>query len=377
MKILIAPDSFKGGMSSATVAQVIADAAVAAMPRARCVLLPVADGGEGMVNALFRAVGKAKLTAKATGPLGAPLDAEYALLKDGSVVIEMAAASGISLVPVGERDIMAATTYGTGQIIAHALDAGYRRFVLGLGGSATNDGGMGAAEALGMRFLDADGNALKGCGGNLAKVCRVDLSKMHEGLAEAEFTIACDVKNPLCGELGASAIYGPQKGASPEQVRELDAGLRHYGSLLEDITGRRIVDIPGMGAAGGMAVPFMAFLKAEMKSGLDIVLDTQGFDELVKDANLVITGEGRTDEQSAMGKVPQGVGLRAKAAGVPAIVISGSVEEGAKGLRDSGITAMFATCATVQPLEWHLQHSRGSLYNAAYEIFSLLNAVIK
>jgi len=375
VKIVIAPDAYKGSLASGEVCDIIKQAAERFLPEARCVCLPVADGGEGMVDALLAALGGNRVRLTVSGPLGKPVEAHYALLPGGSAAIEMAAASGLPLVPAGRCDPMRTTTYGAGELIADALDRGCRSIVLGLGGSATNDGGMGAAAALGVRFTDAGGRELAPCGGSLAQVADIDCRGLHPAFAECEITIACDVTNPLCGPAGAARVYGPQKGADADMVEALDNGLYHLAGLMEAQTGKRLRALPGMGAAGGMALPFIAYGNAVLRSGLDIVLDALDFDRHLEGAALVITGEGRTDVQSVMGKVASGVGRRAAAAGVPAVVLSGALEEGCETLHADGVTALFACCSRVQPLEWQMEHARENLSFAAEQLFRLLAAV--
>ncbi len=321
VKIVIAPDAYKGSLASGEVCDIIKQVAERFLPEARCVCLPVADGGEGMVDALLATLGGNRVRLTVSGPLGEPVEAHYALLPGGSAAIEMAAASGLPLVPAGRCDPMRTTTYGAGELIADALNRGCRSMVLGLGGSATNDGGMGAAAALGVRFTDADGRELAPCGGSLAQVADIDCRGLHPAFAECEITIACDVTNPLCGPTGAARVYGPQKGADADMVEALEFG-RH-----------------------------------------------------IEGAALVITGEGRTDAQSVMGKVASGVGRRAAAAGGPAVVLSGALEEGCETLHADGVTALFACCSRVQPLEWQMEHARENLSFAAEQLFRLLAAV--
>jgi glycerate kinase len=375
VKIVIAPDSYKGSLTSGQVCDIIKQAAERFLPDVWCVCLPVADGGEGMVDALLGTLGGERISVTVRGPFEEPVEAHYALLTDGSAAIEMAAASGLPLVPEGRCDPTRTTTYGTGELIADALNRGCRSIVLGLGGSATNDGGMGAAAALGMRFIDADGRELTPCGGSLSQVAEIDCRGLHPAFTQCEITIACDVSNPLCGPAGAAHVYGPQKGADAVMVEVLDDGLNHLAGLMETQTGKILRTCPGMGAAGGMALPFIAYGNAVLRSGLDIVLDALEFDRHLDGASLVITGEGRTDAQSAMGKVASGVGRRAAAAGVPVIVLSGALEEGCETLYSEGVTALFSCCARVKPLAWQIEHARENLSFAAEQLFRLLAAV--
>ncbi|MEG0767657.1 MAG: glycerate kinase, partial [Clostridia bacterium] len=306
-------------------------------------LLPIADGGEGTVAALLAATGGQSRTARVTGPMGKPVVATWGLLGDGqTAVLEMAAASGLPLVPEAERDILRASTYGTGELIRAALDAGCPRIVIGLGGSATNDGGAGMAQALGAHLLDARGAELGPGGGALAHLARLDLCRLDMRLRNTTFFVACDVRNPLCGPQGASAIFGPQKGASPAQVTQLDANLRHYASLLLRDAGADVQDAPGAGAAGGLGAGMMAFLGAQLRPGFTLVAEETHMDARIAAADCVITGEGCTDAQTLMGKAPAGVASLARAHGVMAICLSGCLRAGYEALYETGMTACFA-----------------------------------
>lgn len=343
LRIIVAPDSFKGSLSAVEAARAMARGIRAVFPEAEVVELPIADGGEGTVEALVAATGGRLRHAEVRGPLGDPVRAAWGVLGDGrTAVIEMAAASGLTLVPEGQRDPRLATTFGTGELVKAALDAGFRRLILGLGGSATNDGGAGFAWALGTRFLDGAGHDLPGGGAALARLTRIDLAGLDPRLAETELLVACDVDNPLCGPRGASAVYGPQKGATPEVVRELDAALAVFARVAARDTGREVAAIPGAGAAGGLGAGLLFFTPARLRPGVGIVLEAVGFEERVRGASLVFTGEGRTDAQTAMGKAPVGVAAAAKRQGVLVVCLSGGLEEDADGLRASGIDALAA-----------------------------------
>lgn len=374
MKLLFAPDSFKGTLAAEEVCEILALQAKKRITGAICESLPVADGGEGLVNALYSACGGELAEVMVRGPLNQKVGAHYAILADKTAAIEMSAASGITLVPKKELDPLKANTFGTGELILDAVGKGCKRIILGLGGSATNDGGMGLGAALGIRYLDGDGAELAPCGENAQRVERVDASGLKKAVLEADFTLACDVANPLCGENGASAVYGPQKGATPELVRRLDAGLFKLCRVIEAESGKKLLNVPGMGAAGGMALPLAAFLNARMERGLEIVLNAQGFDERCQRADIVITGEGRTDSQSAMGKVVSGVAQRAKKAGKPVIVLSGALEEGCEKLYTMGVTAMFSCSDGTHSLEWQLEHASEALAFAADQLFGALEA---
>ena len=375
MKLLFAPDSFKGSLSAQEVCKILTEAAAECLPGAQCVSLPVADGGEGMVDALLAAAGGERIFCRVQNPLGQPVEACYALLSDGSAAIEMAAASGLPLVPKERRNPEKTSTFGTGELIKDALRRGCKKIVLGLGGSGTNDGGMGAAAALGVRFLDENERELPPCGASMQAVRHIDRSGVLPALRETKLTIACDVENPLCGPKGAAAIYGPQKGADAAMVERLDAGLKNLCTVMERESGISLLNTPGMGAAGGMALPLAAFFGAQLRPGLEIVLDALEFDKHLSGASLVVTGEGRTDEQSAMGKVACGVGKRAEAAGVPAIVLSGALAQGCESLYTMGITAMFSCCSQVRPVEWQMEHAKENLAFSARQLFRLIAAM--
>jgi glycerate 2-kinase len=374
LRIILAPDSFKGTLSAGEVCATLAEAAAHYLPDAELVRLPLSDGGEGLVDALVDASGGERIQSATTDPLGRPLAAVYGILPDGTAVIEMAAASGLPLLKPAERNPMLTSTCGTGLLIADALHRGCRKFILGLGGSATVDGGIGAAEALGYRFLGDDGLVAPN-GAGLANIRRLELSGMLPALREALFCIACDVTSPLCGPQGAAAVFGPQKGATPAMVQALDAGLANLAAVLRRDHHLETQDVPGLGAAGGLAVPFLLLAQTTLRSGLDIVLEQLDFERHLADCDLVITGEGRTDEQSAMGKVLSGVARRARAAGKPAIAISGAVEPGSEKLYEQGITALLACVRRVTTLPEALASAKPNLYATACDLFRLLAAL--
>lgn len=327
-KVVVASDSFKGCLSSMQVADVVERALLQTCPLCKVVKVDVADGGEGTMDALRRTLGGQKICNEVSDSLGRPIQASYVILKDGiTAVVEMAAASGLTLLSLQERNPLKTSTYGTGQLIADALDKGCRRFLIGIGGSATNDAGMGMLQALGYRFLDAQGNALHGCGESLEKVVSIDGSSVNPALKESEFIVACDVEAPLYGPTGAAHIFAPQKGADPEMVERLDKGLKHFLEVvakLENFT-EKYSRIPGSGAAGGLGFGFKAFLNARLERGIDMVLDSIGFDSIIENADLIITGEGRVDSQTLTGKTPYGVLQRAKRQGIPVVAIGGTV----------------------------------------------------
>jgi glycerate kinase len=346
MRIVVAPDSFKGSLTALAVAEAIERGIQAVLPGTEVIKVPIADGGEGTVEALVVATGGRIEERTVRGPLGEPIQARWGVLGAGdTAVIEMAAASGLPLVPPQRRDPRITTTFGTGELLRAALDAGHRRIILGIGGSATNDGGTGLARALGVRFLDAAGAELPEGGAALARLERIDLMDQDPRIAAAEIVVACDVDNPLTGPRGASAVYGPQKGATPEMVRLLDEALGRYARVARDATGRDVAGTPGAGAAGGLGAGLLFFTPARLRPGVEIVLEATGFDSLVRGADLVITGEGRTDFQSAMGKAPVGVAAAAKRHGVPVLCLSGGLGDGADDVLAKGIDAL----ATVVP----------------------------
>lgn len=342
MKIVIAPDSFKESLSAPEVAAAIARGWRQIFPQAQIVLRPMADGGEGTVEALLAAVGGERRECRVRGPLGAPVKAHWGWLGEATAVIEMAAASGLHWVPAAQRDARRACSYGTGELIRQALDGGARRIILGLGGSASNDGGAGLLRALGVRLLDAGGAELAPGGAALAALARLDLSGLDARLRQVRVEVAADVDNPLCGLRGASRVFGPQKGASPAQVVELDAALEHYARLTATTLGVDHSQFPGAGAAGGLGFAARAFLQAEFRAGIELVAELSGLAEALQGASLLITGEGRLDAQSLHGKAPIGVARIAKAAGVPVLALAGSLGEGYQGVYAAGIEAAFS-----------------------------------
>ena len=325
-KTVVASDSFKGCLSSAQVADAVEKGIHEIYHDCEVVKLAVADGGEGTIEALLTTMGGRNVKVKVQDPLGRPIEAEYAILKDGTAVVEMSKASGLTLLHLSERNPLHTSTYGTGQLIADALHKGCRKFLIGIGGSATNDAGTGMLEALGYRFLDAEGNVLKGVGLSLEAIMAIDTSAAIPELKSAEFIVACDVDSPFHGPKGAAHVYAPQKGASPEMVDFLDNGLKHFADIIKGTTGKDISDMPGAGAAGGLGGAFKAFLNAELRKGADMVLDAIGFDQMVEDADLVITGEGKIDSQTLNGKLPSAVAQRASARNIPVMAICGRTE---------------------------------------------------
>lgn len=360
-KYVVIPDSFKGCLSSSEICGIIAREIRRRDPEARVCALPVADGGEGTVDAFLGALGGEKVAVPCRDPYGRPLTAHYGLFPDGkTAVIEMAAAAGLPL--VGEdRRVADATTYGVGQLIAHALKRGAERILLGLGGSATNDGGCGAAAALGVEFLDAEGKAFVPVGGTLRRIAHIRADGLLPALRQAEVIAMCDIDNPLCGESGAAAIFAPQKGADAATVRMLDEGLAHLAAVIEKDLGRSLLTLPGGGAAGGFGAGSVAFLGARLQMGIEAVLDLTDFDRLAADAYLVITGEGRLDSQSLRGKVVVGVARRARALGVPVVALVGSSETDIAAAYDAGVTAVFPINPAPTTLSEALAHARTHL----------------
>ncbi|MCW8274991.1 glycerate kinase [Pseudomonas sp. PCH199] len=352
MKIVIAPDSFKDSLSAQGVADAIALGLMEVWPDAQLVKCPMADGGEGTVESILAACGGELQRIAVRGPLGDPVDAAWGWLPDShTAIIEMAEASGLQLVPVDQRDACISSTFGTGELIRAALDEGAQRVILAIGGSATNDGGAGAMQALGVKLLDAQGQALAPGGLALAELFRIDLSDIDPRLATVRFDIAADVNNPLCGPHGASAIFGPQKGASPEQVQLLDHALGHFADHCAKVLNNDVREESGSGAAGGLGFAAKAFLGAQFKAGVEVVAELVGLADAVKDADLVITGEGRFDAQTLRGKTPFGVARIAKQYRVPVIVIAGTLGEGYQALYEHGIDAAFALASGPMTLQ--------------------------
>ena len=351
-KIVVASDSFKGSLSSLEVADAAAKAINECIPGCCVEKVEVADGGEGTMEALHRTLGGVKVAVEVCDPLGRAITASYVKLADGvTAVLEMAVASGLPLLAPQERNPMKTSTYGTGQLIADALRKGCRKFLIGIGGSATNDAGMGMLEALGVRFLDVEGNLLHGSGESLEKVEDIDLSGVCAGLAESEFIIACDVDAPLYGPKGAACVFAPQKGADAEMVAMLNDGLEHFSSVIRRVTGKDVSDIPGAGAAGGLGGGFVAFLPARLERGIEMVLDAISFDERIRGASLIITGEGRVDFQTLTGKTPYGILKRARRQGIPVVAIGGSVALGEIEASEAGFAGIYAVTPSDMPLE--------------------------
>lgn len=343
MRIVIAPDSFKGSLSSLEVAQAMERGVKKVLPESTTILLPLSDGGEGLVDSLVVASGGKLVEYEVQGPLGSPVRAKMGLLGDGhTAVIEMAQASGLTLIGEEQRNPLITSTFGTGQLMQKALDLGCTKLIIGIGGSATNDGGMGMAQALGFRFLDAEGQPLGSGGGELARLVTIDTSQVDPRLQHVQIEVACDVDNPLTGPRGAAHIYGPQKGATPPMVEFLDEALANYDRVLQKDLGQNVGLTPGAGAAGGLGAGLMALVGGKLVSGIELVLTVLGFTEKTKGAQLVLTGEGKFDAQSAYGKVPVGVARASQKLGVPVVVVAGTVLPDAEALHTEGITAYFS-----------------------------------
>ncbi|ELQ6020016.1 glycerate kinase [Cronobacter turicensis] len=371
-KIVIAPDSFKESLSAMDVAKAIEAGFRDIYPQASYVCVPMADGGEGTVEAMVAATGGRIITTPVTAPLGNHVDGFFGLLGDGeTAVVEMAAASGLHLVPNAQRDPRITTSFGTGELILAALEQGVKAIIIGIGGSATNDGGAGMMQALGARFLDGEGRELKPGGAALAGLERLDLSALDPRLAQVSVTVACDVDNPLCGEKGASAVFGPQKGATPEMVPVLDAALKRFGELLEAATGKTIISAPGAGAAGGMGAALLGMLNAQLRPGIEIVIESLGLAQAVRDADLVITGEGRLDSQSIHGKTPIGVARVAKQFQRPVVAIAGSLTPDYHIVHEHGIDAAFSVIDRIVTLQEALDDAERNLRVAARNVAAL------
>jgi glycerate kinase len=369
MKIVIAPDSFKGSLTAKQAGEAIKAGIQKAVPGSQIIVTPMADGGEGTLQCLLDATNGKLVRTSVKNPLGREITAAFGILGDGETcVIELAQASGLYLIEENERNPLRTTTYGFGQLIKAGLDYGCRRFLVGIGGSATNDGGAGMLQALGFDLLDKDGNPIGFGGGELGKIARIEMNRADPRLAECAFTIACDVDNPFVGPTGASHVFGPQKGATPEMVRLLDANLHHFADLIEKTTGIRIHHRPGTGAAGGVAGALLAFLNGRLQSGVRIVMETTRLDEKMQNAQLVITGEGQVDYQTAQGKTPCGVARLAKQLGIPTIVLAGSIGPGIDALYEHGVTAVFSIVNRPMTLDQAMSQTAELLEQTAEQV---------
>ncbi len=373
-RILLVPDSFKGTLSSQQVCAVMEEQLRRFFPSREVVSLPVADGGEGSVAAFLEAVGGRRETAVVVGPFGEPMKCGFGMLRDGETAVrEVAACVGLPLVE-GREDPEQATTYGVGQLILAARRAGCRRVILGLGGSCTNDGGAGAAAALGALFTREDGSSFVPTGGTLGQIAAVDCRPAAESLAGMELTVMCDIDNPLFGEAGAAYVFALQKGADGPMVERLDRGLRHLGAVSARCLGKDLSQLPGTGAAGGLGFGMAAFCGARLRMGIDVVLEAVGFDKLLQGADLVLTGEGRIDSQSVRGKVVCGVSSRAQRAGVPVVALVGQIGPGFEPLYGQGLTAVFSINRAAEPFSQSRSHAAENLALAVENIARLLKA---
>ncbi len=377
MKLLFASDSFKGSLSSEQTVRLLAKAAGEIFGEIEYSGVPVADGGEGTVDAVVAAEHGEYITVEVYGPLMERTAARYGKLDDQRAVIEMAAASGLPMVPRNLRNPLYTSTYGTGEMIRDALDKGFRDISIAIGGSATNDGGMGCARALGVRFLDAQGNELQGTGSDLEKVAEIDVSGLDPRISETKITVMCDVTNPLTGKDGATYTFGAQKGATPEIQARLEAGMINYRDVIMRQFGINADEIRGGGAAGGLGTALMVFLHGEMKSGIDTVLDLINFDKRLEGVDLVVTGEGRTDWQSCFGKVMQGVGERSAKQGIVAVGLSGSLGRDAAQIYSHGIESLITSVDSPMQIEEAISRAEELYYLAAIRMFRFIRAGMK
>lgn len=372
-RIVIAPDSFKGSLNALEVGEAMEKGILLTLPEAETVVLPIADGGEGTVDAVLRGRGGRKVEIRVTGPLGIPVDTYYGILPDGeTAVLEMASASGLPLVPVEKRDPRVTTTYGTGELIKSAVEQGVKKIILGIGGSATNDGGAGMAQALGIKLLDEEGKSLPYGGAALAQLHEIDISGCHPGVRDVEIIAACDVENPLCGPKGASAVYGPQKGADPEMVAMLDEALANMAKVLKSNLGKDVAEIPGAGAAGGLGAGLLGFLGASLKPGFVLLAELLQLEEQIKQSDIVVTGEGFIDQSTVYGKVPAGIARTAAACGVPVIAIGGGLGKGIEQLYDLGINGLYPATTRPMALEEAMSQASEFITLAARNAFELV-----
>lgn len=378
MRIIVAPDSYKGSLSAVAVAEAMEAGILSVFPGAQVHKVPIADGGEGTVEAFITATGGRMMNQTVRDPLGNSIEAYWGILGDGeTAVIEMAAASGLPLVPPDKRDPRITTTYGTGQLIKAALEQGIRKLIIGIGGSATNDGGAGMAQALGARFLNKDGQEIPYGGAALADLAKIDLTNMDPRLAETAISVACDVDNPLCGAKGASAVYGPQKGATPALVAQLDQALKQFATVAKAATGRDVAEYPGAGAAGGLGAGLLFFTNAQLRPGVELILDITDFESIVQGASLVITGEGATDFQTAFGKAPVGVAKIASQYQVPTLCLSGTLGQGCETVLQQGIAGLMSITPRPLSLEECLNSAQELVQDAAARLCQTLRVGMK
>lgn len=380
MKIVIAIDSLKGSMTSIEAGSAIKEGILTVYPDADIIIKPLADGGEGTVEALVAGMNGTEVTVPVTGPLGERVFCTYGILEQSrTAIIEMAGAAGLPLVPEDQKNPMNTTTFGVGEVIRDAIEKGCRDFIVGIGGSATNDGGIGMLEALGFVFRNQEGQLVGGAGRDLLNIASLDPSGALPELKDCRFRIACDVNNPLCGELGASAVYGPQKGADPEMVSILDAALARFARITRETLGKDVANVPGTGAAGGLGYAFLAYLNGKLEPGIDIILDEIHLEQDVKNADFVITGEGKLDFQTAMGKAPIGVAKLAKKYGASVLAFAGGTTEDAWKCNEEGIDAYFSILRLPMAVEKAMEPetARGNMVCAAEQAFRLIRAARK
>lgn len=378
MKAVVAIDSLKGSLSSMEAGNAIAEGIYRADAEAKVEVRPLADGGEGTVEALVQGMNGSLRKVRVTGPLGDKVDAAYGIIEEAKMaVIEMSAAAGITLVPDEKKNPLFTTTYGVGEMIRDAIEKGCRKFVVGIGGSATNDGGIGMLQALGYDFLNSKGNAVPYGAKGLEDLAEIRKEHVLPELAQCEFKVACDVTNPLCGPLGASAVYGPQKGATPEMVREMDQWLADYAKLAANCSEKADAEHPGTGAAGGLGFAFLTFTNAVLESGIKIVLEETKLEQYIQDADIVITGEGRLDGQTAMGKAPVGVAKLAGKYKIPVLAFAGSVTKDARKCNEEGIHAFFPILRGITTLEdaMDAENARRNLMETVEQVFRLIVAI--
>ena len=373
MVILLAPDSFKDCLTAREVAEAISEGMKRVVPHAHFSFAPMADGGEGTVESVIDATGGSLFRIQVKDPLMREIDSFYGITGDGkTAVIEMAAASGIELLKPGERNPWITSTFGTGQLIKDALEKGCEKILLGIGGSATNDCGAGMAEALGVRFAGSRGESIGPGGGSLDRVENIHMEGLDSRIKGARIKVACDVTNPLTGPSGASAVYGPQKGADPEMVSKLDGNLKHFAGMIRDQLGKKVSQVPGAGAAGGLGAGLMAFLDADLMMGFDMIAESVGLEERIREADLVITGEGKLDEQTQFGKTPFGVAQLAKRYGKPVIAVAGTVDEGAQVLYKKGFDVILPIQEKPSDLEYSLRNAKQMLQRTGERIARLI-----
>lgn len=376
MKIVIAPDSFKGSLTASEVADIIGNAAEQNFPGCFLTKIPIADGGEGTLTAFVEMCGGCYRELAVRGPMDKMVNARYGILPGEKVMIEMSQACGLTLIPREQRNPMKSSSYGLGQILLHVLEEGYRNIIVAIGGSATNDGGIGAMAALGVLFTDKDGRELEPDGESLNRIAEIDVSRMTPLLKEASITVMCDVNNPLLGPDGATYVYGPQKGADEEMLVKLETGMKNYADIIQRKTGISLHRMPGAGAAGGMSAALVTFTGAALRSGIDSMLDAIGFEDKIRNADLVVTGEGKLDEQSACGKVVHGVGKICERHGIPVIAVVGGMAHGANMIYSHGVASIMVTVNKAMELDEAMADARALLADAADRMFRFVRTGI-